>query len=254
MWAAPLGPAAHVFKHTEPAKRRRLSLSPAPSTVSIASSGQASSVAESSSAAVSSSPLTDQDDLDEPDNCSLVSDFSNNHQLVVASPSPSRLINHLSNLDSHYLQYHMEMGSKLLANLETDDNPLRSLLVPRALSSPLLMNALCAVSAAHFSNRSFNSGSAEHEGTNYYIDTMRGLRTTLTKSQKGSFPDDGILAVALLCKYEIVRGSVKQWAVHLDALQTLVTSRGGLAQLNEETAEFVRGLYGIPPLNIHRRT
>lgn len=241
MWAVPLGPAAHVFKDTEPAKHRRLSLSPAPSTVSIASSGQASTIAEGGSAAVSSSPLTDQDDLDEPDNCSLVSGSSND-QLVVASPSPPRLISHLSNLDSHYLQYHLEMGSKLLANLETDDNPLRSLLVPRALSSPLLMNALCAVSAAHFSNRSFNSGSAEHEGTNYYIDTMRGLRTTLTKSHEDSFPDDGILAVALLCKYEIVRGSVKQWAVHLDALQTLVTSRGGLAQLNEETADFIRGL------------
>lgn len=253
MWAAPLGPAAHVFKHTEPAKCRRPSLSPAPSTVSIVSSGQTSSVAESSSAAVTSSPLTDQDDLDEPDNCSLLSDSSNNNQLVMASPSPSRLISHLSTLDSHYLQYHMEMGSKLLANLETDENPLRSLLVPRALSSPLLMNALCAVSAAHFSNRSFNSGSAEREGTNYYIDTMRGLRTTLTKSHKGSFPDDGILAVALLCKYEIVRGSVKQWAVHLDALQTLITSRGGLAQLNEETAEFVRGLYGLSPLHICRR-
>ncbi|BCS24624.1 Zn(II)2Cys6 transcription factor [Aspergillus puulaauensis] len=258
MWAAPLGPAAHVFKHTEPAKHSRLSLSPAPSTVSIASSGQASSIAEGGSAAVSSSPLTDQDDLDEPDNCSLVSGSSNDNQLVVASPSPSRLISHLSNLDSHYLQYHLEMGSKLLANLETDDNPLRSLLVPRALSSPLLMNALCAVSAAHFSNRSFNSGSAEHEGTNYYIDTMRGLRTTLGKSHKDSFPDDGILAVALLCKYEIVRGSVKQWAVHLDALQTLVTSRGGLAQLNEETADFVRGLFiyaiNVATITTHRVT
>ncbi|KAL4921610.1 fungal-specific transcription factor domain-containing protein [Aspergillus aurantiobrunneus] len=241
MWAAPLGPAAQVFQYTKPAQHRRPSLSPTPSISSTTSSlGQAPSVA--GRGPIISPPLTEQDDIAEPNSYSPSSVPGNNNQLAVASPSPSRFISHLSSLDTHYLQYHMERGSKLLANLEIDENPLRSLLMPRALLSPILMNALCALSAIHFSNRAHNSWSAENEGANYYIHTMRGLRRTLTRCPT-SFPDEAILAVALLCKYEITRGSVKQWAVHLDALQTLVTSRGGLTQLDQETAEFIRGLF-----------
>ncbi|RDW60395.1 fungal specific transcription factor domain-containing protein [Aspergillus mulundensis] len=248
LWAAPLGPAHQAFKNTGPVKYRGLSSSPAPSLGSIASSGtleQTFSAADHISAV--SPPPTEQDDASEAENCSrdLVPLGTNQTAEVVqvTSTTPSKLISHLSNLDTHYLQYHMERGSKLLANLETDENPLRSLIIPRALSSPLLMNALCALSAIHFSNRAHYSWSAENEGANYYIDTMRGLRTTLAVFQGSSVPDDAILAVSLLCKYEIVRGSVKQWAVHLDALQTLVVSRGGLTQLAPETAEFIRGLF-----------
>ncbi|KAL4990471.1 fungal-specific transcription factor domain-containing protein [Aspergillus falconensis] len=189
------------------------------------------------------SPPPEQDDIAESESCSSSNTNPLAVQVAARSPTPSRLISHLSHLDTHYLQYHMEQGSKLLANLETDENPLRSLLIPRALSSPLLMNALCALSAIHFSNRAHHSWSAENEGATYYIDTMRGLRTTLATSQGSSVPDDAILAVSLLCKYEIVRGSVKQWTVHLDALQTLVSSRGGFSQINQDAAEFIRGLF-----------
>ncbi|KAL3478227.1 fungal-specific transcription factor domain-containing protein [Aspergillus californicus] len=242
MWAASLGPTANVFKIEEP-KRRGLSLSPTPSINSPSSSvGQASSCSAlspcSAQSFVTSSPTIEQDNIGGPN----ALDSTAKNQLVVV-PSPSRLISHLSNLDTHYLQYHMEKGSKLLANLEIDENPLRSLIIPRALSSPVLMNALCALSAIHFSNRAQNGWSAENEGASYYINSMRELRTSLTNSHVRPFPDDSILAVALLCKYEIVRGSVKQWAVHLDALETLVISRGGLTHLHQETAEFIQGLF-----------
>ena len=142
----------------------------------------------------------------------------------------------------HYLQYYVEQGSKLLANLETDENPLRSLIIPRALMSPLLMKAVCAVSAIHLGNRSHGGLDSETTATGYYTRTLRGLRSSLTESPSSLFRDDTILAVAFLCIYEIVRGSVKQWAVHLDALQKLVISRGGFACLDREAAEFVWGL------------
>lgn len=51
-----------------------------------------------------------------------------------------------------------------------------------------------------------------------------------------------MLAVGLLCKYEVVRGSVKQWVVHLDALQRLIISRGGFGSMDREAGEFLRGL------------
>ncbi|KAL4751443.1 hypothetical protein BDW72DRAFT_192985 [Aspergillus terricola var. indicus] len=246
MWAVPLGPGAQIFKHTEPARHHRHgpSLSPAPSVGSTASSatiGQPLPVTGHTSSI--HSPVLEKDVFADLESCSSKNANRLAVQAASRSPSPSRLINHLSHLDSHYLQYHMERGSKLLANLESDENPLRSMIIPRALSSTLLMNALCALSAIHFSNRAHHGWFAENEGANYYIDTMRGLRTTLATSGGSYVPDDAILAVSLLCKYEIVRGSVKQWAVHLDALQTLVSSRGGLNQLDQDAAEFIRGLF-----------
>lgn len=146
----------------------------------------------------------------------------------------------------HYLQYHVEQGSKLLANLEMDENPLRALIIPKALSSPLLMKAVCAVSAMHLANRSRDSLNTGTAAANYYVRTLQGLQTTLAEQPTSIFRDDTMLAVAFLCKYEIVRGSVKQWAVHLDALQKLVISRGGFERIDQETAEFLWGMYVHP--------
>jgi len=153
-------------------------------------------------------------------------------------PNPS----HLSCHESHYLQYHVEHGSKLLANLESDDNPLRSLLIPCAMSSPLLMKALCAVSALHLANRS-HEFSAQNAAATFYGRTLSGLQTVLARYSTDVLPDDAMLAVGLMCKYEIVRGSVKQWVVHLSAMQRLIASRGGLGSMDPAAAQFLRGLY-----------
>lgn len=108
------------------------------------------------------------------------------------------------------------------------------------------------MSAMHLANRSHNNFDAQTAATNYYIQTMKGLRRALAECPDGGagLPVDAILAVGLLVKYEIVRGSVKQWAVHLDALQKLVISRGGYASLDRDTAEFLWGLYDPSPFPI----
>jgi hypothetical protein len=111
-----------------------------------------------------------------------------------------------------------------------------------AMSSPLLMKAVCAVSALHLANRSQGFG-AHTAAVNYYSGTLNGLRSALIKCPTEVFPDDALLAVGLLCKYEIVRGSIKQWVVHLNALQRLIVSRGGFASMDRAAAEFLRGLY-----------
>lgn len=153
-------------------------------------------------------------------------------------PNPS----HLSGAESHYLQYHVEFGSRLLANLESDDNPLRSLLVPRAMSSPLLMKAVCAVSALHLANRS-QGFSAQAAAANFYGRALNGIRTALAECSTDRLSDDTMLTVGLMCKYEVVRGSVKQWVVHLTALQRLIAARGGLSSMDGDAAQFLRGLY-----------
>ncbi|PWY77199.1 C6 transcription factor [Aspergillus sclerotioniger CBS 115572] len=256
MWAAPLDPSAHVFSQDRASKRRRIS---APSSPTTYSHGTVEELCSSASSPLPSNPstaptspsvlehtssyfLSDEDSNGGGDKVTD-SHVGRHDALTVASPMPSRFFSHLSQLETHYLQYHTELGSKLLANLESDDNPLRSLVIPRALSSPLVLKALCAVSATHFANRSRDRLEAQTAATSYYVRTLNGLQLTLSEFSAGDFPDDIILAVALLCKYEIVRGSVKQWAVHLNALQKLIMARGGVYTLDEDTREFVSGFY-----------
>ncbi|PYI10565.1 C6 transcription factor [Aspergillus sclerotiicarbonarius CBS 121057] len=256
MWAVPLDPSAHVFSQAKASKRRRIST---PSSPTAYSHGTAEELWSSPSSPLSSNPSTaptspselehtsiyslSNEDSEDGDGQSTSSHVGRHDALTVASPMPSRFFSHLSQLETHYLQYHTELGSKLLANLESEDNPLRSLIIPRALSSPLVLKALCAVSATHFANRSRDKLEAQTAATSYYVRTLSGLQSTLAKHSAGAFPDETILAVALLCKYEIVRGSVKQWTVHLNALQKLIIARGGVGALSEDTREFVSGFY-----------
>jgi hypothetical protein len=65
----------------------------------------------------------------------------------------------------------------------------------------------------------------------------------MAQSVTDGVPDDAMLAVGMMCKYEVVRGSVKQWVVHLTALHRLLASRGGLGSMDPEAAHFLRGLY-----------
>ncbi|THC99325.1 hypothetical protein EYZ11_001231 [Aspergillus tanneri] len=259
MWAKPLNPSAQVFQQSMPPKRQRLSASPCSSGPPA---GRTSPCPDFSgyppSCVPSSSSLNADGKEDRPfdaktRNLSRTtndgSDAARIDHLEVVPLKPSSNITHLSHLEAHYLQYHMVQGSKLMVNLESDENPLRSLLIPRACSSPLVMNALCAVSAVHLANRTHNSLDAQTAATNYYIQTMSGLRSILSAASGRGYPEETILAVALLCKYEIVRGSVKQWEMHLDALERLVISRGGFASFDEDMTEFLWGLYEKFPWN-----
>jgi hypothetical protein len=258
MWVEPLGPSAQVFSKTELPKRRSLngSCSQVPSSAPSPSSDAWLDARPSSGPLT---PLSWSIPSSSPEYISISSEHSpigtieeprpediDLHISGAVTPQPQGYISHLSAHETHYLQYHMEQGSRLLANLESEDNPLRSFLIPRAMSSPLLMKAVCAVSALHLANRSHGFG-AHTAAVNYYSGTLNGLRSALVKCSTEVFPDDAMLAVGLLCKYEIVRGSVKQWVVHLNALQHLIISRGGFASMDREAAEFLRGLYVQQP-------
>lgn len=144
------------------------------------------------------------------------------------------------------------MASQRLANLESEHNPLRSFLIPRAMSSPLLMKAVCAISAMHLSNRT-DSLDAKTAAIDFYGRTLKGLRSVMVQSATQTLPDDALLAVGMMCKYEVVRGSVKQWVIHLTALHQLIASRGGLGSMDSEAAHFLRGLYvfRISTISIH---
>ncbi|PYH78893.1 C6 transcription factor [Aspergillus uvarum CBS 121591] len=256
IWAEPLNPSAQVFSQAEPTKRRRLSTSSSNSSSSLGRASTNSPCSSSSwlhyqpttpttfsDSGASDMCLSNADDTEDEVDQMPAHTTAENSALAIVALTPCKSLSHLSHSETHYLQYHMELGSKLLANLESADNPLRSLIIPRALSSSLLMKALCAVSATHCANRLAAHSEAQTAATMYYIQTLNGLQSVISEHPAGRFPDEAILAVALLCKYEIVRGSVKQWVAHLNALQKLVIARGGFGALNHDTREFLMGFY-----------
>lgn len=248
---APLGPSAPVFKSAKGPKRRRLNfsspsqpLSPSPSPSSSDSWQDVWQNPERSPQPITpgwSVPLSPQDrviDLDVGE-ASQEQKWNEQDRLAVIS-RPQGFLSHLTGHEAHYLQYHEAMASQRLANLESEHNPLRSFLIPRAMSSPLLMKAVCAISAMHLSNRTDNFD-AKTAAIDFYGRTLSGLRAVMAQSV--IVPDDAMLAVGMMCKYEVVRGSVKQWVVHLTALHRLIASRGGLSSMDSEAAHFLRGLY-----------
>ncbi|KAJ6121720.1 hypothetical protein N7512_004185 [Penicillium capsulatum] len=256
IWADPLGPGAKVFNPRETSsKRRRLSVSPSSDSISplqspcwdVSSDMQSPPGTVSGWFVLSSPQPRIIEDIVPTSRHEKTTDDQNETDIYMQVrqelvPRPHAYPSHLSSNESHYLQYHVEHGSKLLANLESDDNPLRSLLIPRSMSSPLLMKAVCAVSALHLANRSHHFD-AQTAAADYYGRALGGIRTALAESSTDSLSDDAMLAVGLMCKYEVVRGSVSQWVVHLNALQRLIASRGGLISMDRDAAEFLRGLY-----------
>lgn len=163
--------------------------------------------------------------------------------------SPSGLV---SSTELYYLQYHAERGSRLMSNLETSHNPLQEVLLPRAFCSALVQDAICTMSASHMANGSCSDqlGLRNAEIT-YHGRTLSGVRNALTKlpkqdmlsSSNMTLVEEIILAVASVCKYEAVRGNIKSWRGHLEALQSLVDYCGGFKSLDVDIADWVSGLY-----------
>ncbi|KAJ5491447.1 hypothetical protein N7539_003014 [Penicillium diatomitis] len=258
LWVAPLGPSAPVFKTDRNAKRRRLnSSSPVSSSQSLSASPSPSLSLTSNDqwarrewrteavtpGIVSLSPSPSHGRISELEAENDGREQSLEDQSLRALiPRPRGFRSHLSSEEAHYLQYHEVMGSQRLANLDSEHNPLRSFLIPRAMTSPLLMKAVCAISAMHLSNRTDNPD-AKYASLDFYDRTLKGLRNVIAESATESIPDDALLAVGMMCKYEVVRGSVKQWVVHLTALHKLISSRGGFGTMDPEAAHFLRGLY-----------
>ncbi|KAJ5634846.1 hypothetical protein N7528_002688 [Penicillium herquei] len=254
LWVEPLGPSTQTFQQdtsTDTVKPRRrkktnlsqtLSPSPSPYHSDAFLDTPSSTVPSSPNGSVPSSPPNQSSEDNQNEKDRLIQQVVVPPESLAVVPRPRNYVPHLSNNESHYIQYHVEHGSRLLANLESEDNPLRSLLIPRAMSSPLLMKAVCAMSALHLANRS-QGLSAQTASANYYGQTLNELRSVLVKSSPENLSDNEMIAVGLLCKYEIVRGSVKQWVVHLNALQHVITSRGGLRSMEQDAAHFLRGLF-----------
>lgn len=213
--------------------------------------------------------------------------FKNNHNNIhhiergssPSSPGPSREMSHLSVFNTTIrppaqqpFQYFVERLSGLLVNAIGNENPLRTLIVPRVTHSPLLLNTVCAVSCLHRSRHAEGEMRTQFqtESTQYYVSALADMRKFISHAQlpdragsggsSGSSSSAGVgtalpndlwsLQVALLssiflCKYEIIKDGITHWRQHFDGIEffsKMLSSNPGQASI-PDIQNFARSLY-----------
>lgn len=239
-------------------KRRKVSkscrdddISRSPSSASTATSRPSEQFCWTSNPSTPESiPTPDASGIHENEDTYKAMAITSNHKPIIGN-NIIRSLTLFQPLEAFYIQYHVERGSHLVLNVQMERNPFNEVLIPRALSSPLLLNALCTLSAGHMSSWESPNGDALRKAEmTYYGKTLSGIRNALTDLSQLVFMspayvtllEELVATVASVCKYEAVRGSVRSWRGHLEALQRLVISCGGLANLNREFADWLSGL------------
>lgn len=146
----------------------------------------------------------------------------------------------------YYIQYIHEKGAKELLNMDAGaSNPLRRLILHRALRSSGVLDGLCAVAACHQAQR---AGPDERmlfsiPATAFYLKATNWLRHALDPGgDKETSVENSLLTALLLCKYEIIQGSISQWKGHLHGLETLLRSCGGLDAFETDFSRYIKSL------------
>jgi hypothetical protein len=151
----------------------------------------------------------------------------------------------------YYLQYLDEQAATQLLNVDSGVfNPLRRLILPRALDCPGVLYGVCAVAACHQAQRSDPETRIDQNmvATRFYVKSVNWLQSTVGRqtvqldSQCSSWDDASVITSLLLCKYEIIKGSSAHWRDHLDGLELLIQKKGGIHNLEVECAQYVASL------------
>lgn len=137
----------------------------------------------------------------------------------------------ISQADWEHIQYYVERLSGLILNAYTHLNPLRSLVVPRIVSSPLLLHSVCSISAQHRANQAVEGRTRlQTEATSYYIQALATVRERVSALSFLELdpvtPDAESLEVLLLssiflCMHEIIKSGVENWRQHLWGIESL---------------------------------
>lgn len=175
--------------------------------------------------------------------CEWLSPFS----FATLYPNPTESPDILSNVDgARYLSYYVGHLSRLLVMADTASNPLRETIIPRLAHSPTLFRAVCAVSACHLSQRSDNDNASRDAmcALKYYSQALTSLTSTLTEYTRSDrdLADVTVLTAAFLCKYEIIRGSIREWRLHLVGLMQLVNKLLVSVDITKDARKFLQSL------------
>jgi hypothetical protein len=169
-------------------------------------------------------------------------DFSLSHG-VLTTPAPPQ-----ASLIEYYLLHHYTFKlSTVLINVDSPSNPLRGVILPRAVTSPMLMNALYATSALHVftGNRDPKLGTLALTYYDKAVSTLQHSLATWDLQRERTELEVLLLTVVCLCKYEILSGGGSNWRSHLQGLQKLLQtgiSPAALSKLAPETVSYIQSL------------
>lgn len=150
-----------------------------------------------------------------------------------------------STLEHGLLQHYTDSLSNFLVNFDCPSNPLRSVVLPRAAASPVLMNAVYATSSLHIF--ACNHVSLYHVAAmEYYSKAASSIYTLIENfgTYTNNVDQESILlTIVFLCKYEILSGGVSNWRWHLQGLQNLLRALpGNSTTLSQEIMSLVQSL------------
>ncbi|RFU34152.1 hypothetical protein B7463_g2144, partial [Scytalidium lignicola] len=156
----------------------------------------------------------------------------------------SRLgVPYASSRSLYFFQYYLERLCPVLVMLDAPTNPLRLLLPPVALSSSMLLHAVCAVSACHMSQPTTSTiKQINLDAMHYYTRALHELNNSLSNcdDSRGGLSDEIILTTVFLCKYEIVKGSRKLWKQHIVGLNRLLNIHQSCVRKESNVFAFVK--------------
>jgi hypothetical protein len=151
----------------------------------------------------------------------------------------------VSSFEGYLLQHYIDTLSVFLINCDSPSNPLRSVILPRAAASPILMNALCALSSWHI----FACNQASElrvAALDYYSKATSALYHLLHRFNCYSDVGDceiALLTSVFLCKYEIISGGVSNWRPHLQGIGNLLRAfPHAKSKLSQETITYIQSL------------
>lgn len=150
-------------------------------------------------------------------------------------------------MTERYLMHHYtNRVSAVLVNVDSPSNPLRSVLLPRALASPTLMDALYATSAMHafMGNRKAEFRRLSLAFYNRAITALRQAIANLDAQHDPAAIETLLLTSIYLCKWEIISDGT-HWRAHFQGIRRLWETdkvQNSLAEMDSEAVAFIRSL------------
>jgi hypothetical protein len=148
-------------------------------------------------------------------------------------------------MERHLLHHYIFNMSTVLINVDGPSNPLRSVILPRAVPSPTLMNALYATSALHafVGNRLPEFRIVSLAYYNKAVSALHDLISNFASHRGQGDLEIVLLTAVLLCKYEIISGGVSNWRSHLHGVRRLFNMfQESISALAPDTAAYLQSL------------
>lgn len=192
--------------------------------------------------------LEDLPDMNEPASPVSISTSSTSSGSSTGKPAPCTALTiqpDASEMERYLLHHYTSRMSSLLINVDSPTNPLRSVLLPRAVVSPILKDALFAVAALHVSvgkdHPKFRTTSLA-----YYDNALSAFHHRITELQQRPQRYDLevlLLTAVFLCKYEIISGGTSNWRSHLQGVREMLEAfQSKHINLAPEATSYVRSL------------